>query len=134
MSLGLDGKAAVVFGVANKRSIAWAIAKQLHGAGMRLAITYQNERLAQEAADLIAELPGRRELPVRRLARRRDRSSICSAEREVRHPAHGGAQRGIRARRTNCAANFSRPRVKDFALPSTSAAIRWSRSRAPLLR
>jgi enoyl-[acyl-carrier protein] reductase I len=58
MSLGLDGKAAVVFGVANKRSIAWAIAKQLHGAGMRLAITYQNERLAQEAADLIAELPG----------------------------------------------------------------------------
>jgi len=58
MSLRLDGKAAVVFGVANKRSIAWAIAKQLHGAGMRLAITYQNERLAQEAADLIAELPG----------------------------------------------------------------------------
>jgi enoyl-[acyl-carrier protein] reductase I len=47
----------VVFGVANKRSIAWAIAQQMQQAGAQLAITYQNERLKQEAADLIAELP-----------------------------------------------------------------------------
>jgi enoyl-[acyl-carrier protein] reductase I len=47
----------VVFGVANKRSIAWAIARQMQQAGAQLAITYQNERLRQEAADLIAELP-----------------------------------------------------------------------------
>jgi len=46
-----------VFGVANKRSIAWAIAQQMQQAGAQLAITYQNERLRQEAADLIAELP-----------------------------------------------------------------------------
>lgn len=51
-------RTAVVFGVANKRSIAWAIAQQLHAAGWRLAITYQNERLALEAKDLIGELPG----------------------------------------------------------------------------
>ncbi len=51
-------RTAVVFGVANKRSIAWAIAQQLHVAGWRLAITYQNERLALEARDLILELPG----------------------------------------------------------------------------
>ncbi len=49
---------AVVFGVANKRSIAWAIAQQLQAAGWRLAITYQNERLAEEARDLILGLPG----------------------------------------------------------------------------
>jgi enoyl-[acyl-carrier protein] reductase I len=51
-------KTAVIFGVANKRSIAWAIAQKLQQAGWRLAITYQNERLAQEAKGLIEELPG----------------------------------------------------------------------------
>ncbi len=51
-------KTAVIFGLANKRSIAWAIAKKLHEAGWRLAITYQNERLEQEAKDLIVDLPG----------------------------------------------------------------------------
>jgi enoyl-[acyl-carrier protein] reductase I len=51
-------KTAVVFGVANKRSIAWAIAQKLAQAGWRLAITYQNERLEQEAKGLIEELPG----------------------------------------------------------------------------
>jgi len=51
-------KTAVIFGLANKRSIAWAIAQKLHQAGWRLAITYQNERLQQEAKDLITDLPG----------------------------------------------------------------------------
>ncbi|HET6931713.1 MAG TPA: enoyl-ACP reductase [Candidatus Acidoferrum sp.] len=51
-------KTAVIFGLANKRSIAWAIAQKLNEAGWRLAITYQNERLEQEAKDLITDLPG----------------------------------------------------------------------------
>ena len=51
-------KTAVVFGLANKRSIAWAIAQKLHADGWQLAITYMNERLEMEARDLIAELPG----------------------------------------------------------------------------
>jgi enoyl-[acyl-carrier protein] reductase I len=58
MSDTLAGRNAVVFGVANKRSIAWSIAQGLHAAGARLAITYQNERLEQEAKDLILSLPG----------------------------------------------------------------------------
>ena len=58
MSYDLQGRNAVVFGVANKRSIAWSIAQGLHAAGMKLAITYQNERLEQEARDLILSLPG----------------------------------------------------------------------------
>ncbi len=58
MSLNLEGRVAVVFGVANKRSIAWSIAQGLHSAGAKLAITYQNERLEQEAKDLILSLPG----------------------------------------------------------------------------
>jgi enoyl-[acyl-carrier protein] reductase I len=58
MATLLEGRTAVVFGVANKRSIAWAIARHLHGAGARLALTYQNERLALEAKDLVESLPG----------------------------------------------------------------------------
>src|SRR3954465_1520330 len=58
MSFSLDGRVAVVFGVANKRSIAWSIAQGLHQAGAKLAIPYQNERLEQEAKDLILSLPG----------------------------------------------------------------------------
>ena len=51
-------KTAVIFGLANKRSIAWAIAQKLHADGWQLAITYMNERLEMEARDLIAELHG----------------------------------------------------------------------------
>jgi len=50
-------KTAVIFGLANKRSIAWAIAQKLAQDGWRLALTYMNERLALEAKDLIEELP-----------------------------------------------------------------------------
>jgi len=58
MAISMEGRTAVVFGVANKRSIAWAIAQQMQQAGARLAITYQNERLKREADELIAGLPG----------------------------------------------------------------------------
>jgi enoyl-[acyl-carrier protein] reductase I len=56
--INLAGKTAVVFGLANKRSIAWGIAQKLHEAGATLAICYQNERMKLEAEELIAELPG----------------------------------------------------------------------------
>jgi len=56
--LSMQGKNAVVFGVANKRSIAWAIAQRLSDAGAKLALTYQNERMKAEAHDLITSLPG----------------------------------------------------------------------------
>jgi enoyl-[acyl-carrier protein] reductase I len=56
--IDLTGKTAVVFGLANKRSIAWGIALKLHEAGANLAICYQNERMRAEAQGLIDELPG----------------------------------------------------------------------------
>ena len=56
--IDLKGKTAVVFGLANKRSIAWGIAQKLHEAGASMAICYQNERMRSEAEDLITELPG----------------------------------------------------------------------------
>jgi enoyl-[acyl-carrier protein] reductase I len=42
----LAGKTGLVVGVANKRSIAWAIAQAASAAGARLAVTYQGERLS----------------------------------------------------------------------------------------
>jgi enoyl-[acyl-carrier protein] reductase I len=56
--INLAGKTAVVFGLANKRSIAWGIAQKLHEAGATLAICYQNERMKLEAQSLIDDLPG----------------------------------------------------------------------------
>lgn len=54
----LEGRTGAVFGVANKRSIAWAIAQALSAAGMRLAFTYQGERLRDNVESLAATLPG----------------------------------------------------------------------------
>jgi enoyl-[acyl-carrier protein] reductase I len=55
--IDLKGKVAVVFGLANKRSIAWGIAQKLSEAGATLAICYQNERLQRDAEELAADLP-----------------------------------------------------------------------------
>ena len=55
--IDLKGQTAVVFGLANKRSIAWSIAQKLSAAGARIAICYQNERLRGEAEALAKELP-----------------------------------------------------------------------------
>ena len=52
----LDGKTGVIFGVANKRSIAWAIAQALSREGMRLAFTYQGERLKESVEGLASGL------------------------------------------------------------------------------
>jgi enoyl-[acyl-carrier protein] reductase I len=59
----LDGKTGIVFGVANKRSIAWAIAQALSREGMKLAFTYQGERLKDNVAALTAAIPGSLLLP-----------------------------------------------------------------------
>src|SRR6516162_8092451 len=48
----LLGKHGVVFGVANKRSVAWAIAQGWHKAGAKLAFTYQGERLKDNVEEL----------------------------------------------------------------------------------
>ena len=54
MAHDFKGKRALVLGVANKRSIAWAIAQELAAGGARLAFTYQGERIEQGVRDLAA--------------------------------------------------------------------------------
>src|SRR5881392_3517384 len=51
----LAGKTGVVFGVANKRSIAWAIAKAWAAAGARLIFNYQGERLKENIEELVSD-------------------------------------------------------------------------------
>jgi enoyl-[acyl-carrier protein] reductase I len=54
----LQNKQGIIFGVANKRSIAWATAQALHQAGARLAFTYQGDRLKDNVEGLTkAEMP-----------------------------------------------------------------------------
>lgn len=59
----LEGKTGIIFGVANKRSIAWAIAQTLHKEGMQLAFTYQGERLKDSVAELTSTMSGATLLP-----------------------------------------------------------------------
>jgi len=49
----LDGKIGLVFGVANKRSIAWAIAQAWAAEGAQLAFTYQGERIKDNVTELV---------------------------------------------------------------------------------
>jgi enoyl-[acyl-carrier-protein] reductase (NADH) len=51
----LTGKVGLVFGVANKRSIAWAIAKAWAAAGAHLIFNYQGERLKENVEELVGE-------------------------------------------------------------------------------
>jgi enoyl-[acyl-carrier protein] reductase I len=54
----LNGKQGLIIGVANKHSIAWAIAQSAASHGARLLFTYQNERLRQNVEELVATMPG----------------------------------------------------------------------------
>jgi enoyl-[acyl-carrier protein] reductase I len=54
--MDLTGKHGLIVGVANKRSIAWAIAQAAAAAGARLALTYQGERLEEHVRELAASL------------------------------------------------------------------------------
>ncbi len=52
----LEGKLAMIAGVANKRSIAWGIAEELHAQGAKLAFTYQGERVEKNVRELAASV------------------------------------------------------------------------------
>lgn len=59
----LSGTHGLILGVANKRSISWAIAKAASDEGARLALTYPNERLEENVRELAAALPSPLLLP-----------------------------------------------------------------------
>ena len=54
----LENKVGMIFGVANKRSIAWACAVACAGQGAQMAFTYQAERIKENVEELAASLDG----------------------------------------------------------------------------
>jgi enoyl-[acyl-carrier protein] reductase I len=77
----LQGKLGLVLGIANKRSIAWGIAKAAAREGARLAVTYQGERLEENVRELAAELHDPLILPCD-VSRDEDLDRLASALRE----------------------------------------------------
>ncbi len=63
----LQGKRGLVLGVANKRSLAWAIARACASHGAELALTCQGERFEEGVRDLACQLPGGETFPVLRV-------------------------------------------------------------------
>ena len=59
----LQGKTGLIIGVANKHSIAWAIAQSTAAQGAQLFFNYQNERLKENVDELVATLPGSQAFP-----------------------------------------------------------------------
>src|SRR3954453_13932103 len=53
-----EAKRALILGVANKRSIAWGIARRLADGGAQLAFTFQGERIEKNVRDLAATVSG----------------------------------------------------------------------------
>ena len=59
----LDGKNGLIIGVANKHSIAWAIAQSAANQGARLLFNFQNERLRENVEELVATMSGAKAFP-----------------------------------------------------------------------
>ena len=60
----LDGKKALIFGVANKRSIAWGIATAMQREGAELGFSYAVPRLKENVDELVVTLPGHEKMPI----------------------------------------------------------------------
>jgi len=78
----LTGKHGLIVGVANKRSIAWAIAKAAADAGARLALTFQGERLEENVRELAADLDSPLVLPCDVTSDQQIADVMASVERE----------------------------------------------------
>jgi len=77
----LEGKQGLVLGIANKRSIAWAIAQAAHREGARLAVTYQGDRLGENVRELAQGLRDPLVLPCD-VSRDEDLATLASSVKE----------------------------------------------------
>ena len=114
----LSGKHGLVVGVANKRSISWAIAQALAESGARLALTYPSARLEENVRELAATLDNRSSCramsrATSRLPSSAGRSTASSAGSISSSTARRSPDRRISPRRSR------RPRAKGSASRST---------------
>ena len=127
----LAGKTGVVFGVANKRSIAWAIAKAWAAAGAKLIFNYQGERLKENVEELVGEFGADTPLYPCDVSKDDEIAAFFEKVRGANEPASiCCCTPSLSRRRKRWKAISSARRAKLFAPRTTSALIRWSRSRA----
>ena len=95
----LSGKHGLIVGVANKRSISWAIAQAAAAAGARLALTYPSERLEENVRELAATLDNPLVLPCDVADDQQIADLGGDARSRVRRPRLPRARRRVRAGR-----------------------------------
>jgi enoyl-[acyl-carrier protein] reductase I len=131
----LQGKTGLIVGIANKRSIAWAIAQAASAAGARLAVTYQGERLEENVRDLSEALTNPLILPCDVTDDAQIAHVFAEVEREfggLDFLVHGAAF----ARREDLDAPFSQTSRDGFKLAldvSAYSLIALARGAAPLM-
>ena len=107
----LAGKHGLIVGVANKRSISWAIAQAAAAAGARLALTYPSERLEENVRELAATLDNPLVLPCdvaeRSADRRRSRATLDASS--------AGSTSSCTAPRSRRPTTLDNPFVRDLA-------------------
>jgi enoyl-[acyl-carrier protein] reductase I len=133
--MSLTGKTGLIVGVANKRSIAWAIAQSAASAGARLAITYQGERLEENVRELAATLQDPLLLPCDVTDDQQIAGVFDAIDKEfggLDFLVHGAAF----ARREDLAAPFTETTREGFRLAldiSAYSLIALSRAAVPLM-
>ncbi|HSL20441.1 MAG TPA: enoyl-ACP reductase [Vicinamibacterales bacterium] len=131
----MTGKTGLIVGVANKRSIAWAIAQAAAAAGAKLAITYQGERLGENVRELAAELQGPLLMPLDVTSDEQVAAVFSGIEREfggLDFLVHGAAF----APREELAAPFLQTSREGFRIAldvSAYSLIALARGAAPLM-
>jgi enoyl-[acyl-carrier protein] reductase I len=131
----LTGQTGLVVGVANKRSIAWAIAEAASKAGARLAVTYQGERLEENVRELSASLTNPLVLPCDVSSDEQIAAVFSSIEREfggLDFVVHGAAF----APREELSAPFVQTSREGFRMSldvSAYSLIALARGAAPLM-
>jgi enoyl-[acyl-carrier protein] reductase I len=131
----LSGKHGLIVGVANKRSIAWAIAQAASAAGARLAITYQGERLEENVRELSEGLTDPLILPCDVTSDEQIASLFAAIEREfggLDFIVHGAAY----ATREDLSAPFLQTTREGFRLSLDVTAyslVALSRAALPLM-
>jgi enoyl-[acyl-carrier protein] reductase I len=131
----LSGKHGLIVGVANKRSIAWAIAQAASAAGARLAITYQGERLEENVRELSEGLTDPLILPCDVTSDEQIASLFAAIERDfggLDFIVHGAAY----ATREDLSAPFLQTTREGFRLSldvSAYSLIALSRAALPLM-
>ena len=130
------GKHGLIVGVANKRSISWAIAQAAAAAGARLALTYPSERLEENVRELAATLDEPLVLPCDVTSDEQIDDAGGDARSRVRRPRLPRARRRVRAaggRLTNPFVETSREGFRIALDVSAYSLIALTRAVAPLM-